>query len=111
MATLSGKKLALIEEELRPSLCEDDLLMVLTTIRAHLDLDTHLEKQRVLQRRASERLREAGQSTYSHTDRSYYERNKAMLNKKRTELNREKRARAKAEAEAAASENAGDVSS
>jgi hypothetical protein len=107
MATLSCKKLALIQEDLRQSYSDDDVLKIVNTIRSHLDLDTQLEKQRVQQRRICDRQREATGSSYSKTDQSYYQRNKASLNQKRTELNRKKRAEAIA---VAASANATVVS-
>jgi hypothetical protein len=101
MATLSCKKLALIEEELRQRMSDEMVSFALDTIKSHLDFDAYLQKQRDLHRQASEKLKEQTGTTYNDAGRSYYERNKAILNRKRTELNRRKRAEAAAAAAAA----------
>jgi hypothetical protein len=92
MATLSAKKLTSIENDLRESFSDEEVKKVNSIITSYLNLDAHLEKQREFQRRVHDRLKGATGSTYSESDKSYYQRNKASLNKKRTELNRRKHA-------------------
>ncbi len=91
MATLSQKKIASIQAQLNEHLPSDTVKFVMDVISEHANVKAHNEKCRETQKRYSDRVKEKNGTTYTASDKEYYEKNKDRINARHTEVQRAKR--------------------